>query len=41
MAAGSLEWRIATVTDIRPETPTVKTFRLQVPGWQPHLAGQH
>jgi ferredoxin-NADP reductase len=41
MAAGSLEWRIATVADIRPETPTVKTFRLELPNWQPHLAGQH
>src|SRR4029078_7544913 len=37
----SLECRIATGPDIRPETPTVTTFRLQVPGWQPHLAGQH
>jgi ferredoxin-NADP reductase len=41
MSAGSLEWRIATVTEIRPETPSVKTFRLEVPGWQPHLPGQH
>jgi ferredoxin-NADP reductase len=41
MAAGSLEWRIVTVVEIRPETPTVKTFRLSVPGWQQHLGGQH
>jgi ferredoxin-NADP reductase len=41
MAAGSLEWRISTVTQIRPETPSVKTFRLEDPGWQSHLPGQH
>jgi ferredoxin-NADP reductase len=34
-------WQIATVGAIRPETPTVKTFRLGLPMWMPHLPGQH
>jgi ferredoxin-NADP reductase len=34
-------WQIATVASIKPETPTVKTFRLDVPMWMPHLPGQH
>jgi ferredoxin-NADP reductase len=34
-------WQIATVTDIRRETPRVKTFRLELPMWMPHLPGQH
>jgi ferredoxin-NADP reductase len=35
------KWQVATVTDIRPETPRVKTFRLALtnPSW--HMAGQH
>jgi ferredoxin-NADP reductase len=41
MVAQRLEWQLATVAQIRPETPTVKTFRLALPGWQAHLAGQH
>jgi ferredoxin-NADP reductase len=35
------QWQIARVTDIVQETPRVKTFMLQLPQWQPHLAGQH
>jgi ferredoxin-NADP reductase len=35
------QWQIARVTDIVQETPRVKTFTLQLPQWQPHLAGQH
>ena len=38
---GPLAWQIATVTDIRPETPTVKSFTFALPDFQPHLAGQH
>jgi len=35
------KWQIATVESIRRETPTVKTFRLGLPMWMPHLPGQH
>ena len=34
-------WQIATVDEIRRETPRAKTFRLAVPMWMPHLPGQH
>jgi ferredoxin-NADP reductase len=34
-------WQIAAVTCIRRETPTVKSFRLALPMWMPHLPGQH
>jgi ferredoxin-NADP reductase len=34
-------WQIATVTSIKRETPHVKSFRLQLPMWMPHLPGQH
>jgi ferredoxin-NADP reductase len=34
-------WQIATVSSVKPETPTVKSFRLDVPMWMPHLPGQH
>jgi ferredoxin-NADP reductase len=34
-------WQIATVTSIRTETPTVKSFRLALPMWVPHVPGQH
>ena len=34
-------WQIATVTEVRAETPRVKSFRLEVPMWMPHLPGQH
>jgi ferredoxin-NADP reductase len=35
------KWQIATVTAIKPETPTVKSFRMTLPMWMPHLPGQH
>lgn len=35
------QWQIARVKKIVQETPSVKTFILQLPQWQPHLAGQH
>jgi ferredoxin-NADP reductase len=38
---GRLTWRVATVAEIRPETPRTKTLVLDVPGWEGHLAGQH
>ncbi len=36
-----LDWQIATVKDIRPETAKVKTFTLALPNWTAHRAGQH
>ena len=35
------QWQIATVKDVKIETPRVKSFRLVVPMWMPHLPGQH
>jgi ferredoxin-NADP reductase len=34
-------WQVATVTDIKDETPSVKSFRFTLPMWMPHLPGQH
>ena len=34
-------WQIGTVTSIKPETPRVKSFRIELPMWMPHLPGQH
>jgi len=34
-------WQIGTVTQIKPETPRVKSFRIELPMWMPHLPGQH
>jgi ferredoxin-NADP reductase len=34
-------WQIATVTETKVETPTVKSFRLELPMWMAHLPGQH
>jgi ferredoxin-NADP reductase len=39
--ARRLDWQLATVSAVRDETPTVRTFRLGVPGWPGHRAGQH
>ena len=36
-----LAWQRATVRQLIPETPRVKSLILDVPGWQGHLAGQH
>jgi ferredoxin-NADP reductase len=36
-----LEWQLATVETVVPETPRVKTFTLRLPHWRPHRAGQH
>src|SRR5688572_12898203 len=35
------EWQIARAKKIVRETPRAKTFTLELPHWQPHLAGQH
>lgn len=37
----TLEWQIATVKAIRPETAEVKTLTLALPDWTPHRPGQH
>jgi ferredoxin-NADP reductase len=37
----TLNWQIASITNIKPETRTVKTFTLQLPTWMRHRAGQH
>jgi len=34
-------WQIGTVTRIRAETPRVKSFRIELPMWMPHIPGQH
>jgi ferredoxin-NADP reductase len=34
-------WQIGTVTRIKRETPRVKSFRVELPMWMPHLPGQH
>jgi ferredoxin-NADP reductase len=36
-----LEWQIATVREIRPETAKVKSFTFSLPRWMKHRAGQH
>ena len=37
----ALDWQLATVTAVRDETPTVRSFTLAVPGWAGHRPGQH
>ncbi|HET6533357.1 MAG TPA: ferredoxin reductase [Actinoplanes sp.] len=36
-----LSWRVATVTEVRAETPTARTLVLDLPDWPGHLPGQH
>lgn len=36
-----LDWQIATVKAIKPETARVKSFTLLLPNWMRHRAGQH
>ncbi len=36
-----LEWQIARIANIKPETPRVKSFTLELPNWMRHRAGQH
>jgi ferredoxin-NADP reductase len=40
-AAPRLTWRVATIREIRDETPHAKTLAFEVPDWPGHLAGQH
>ena len=39
--AGQLKWQLATVVEIRQETPRAKSLILDLPDWETHLAGQH
>ena len=34
-------WQIATVSEIKRETPMVKSFWLELPMWMAHCPGQH
>src|SRR5207247_10037198 len=36
-----IAWRLATVTAVRDETPTVRSFSLSIPEWGGHRPGQH
>jgi ferredoxin-NADP reductase len=36
-----LSWQVATIRDVRSETPRAKTLALAVPDWPGHLPGQH
>ena len=36
-----MNWHVAEVTDVRPETDRVRTLALDVAGWPGHRAGQH
>jgi ferredoxin-NADP reductase len=35
------QWQIGTVAGVKRETPRVKSFRIELPMWMPHLPGQH
>jgi ferredoxin-NADP reductase len=37
----TIEWQLATVREITPETARAKTFTLELPNWRVHRAGQH
>jgi ferredoxin-NADP reductase len=39
--SGRLIWRVATVAEVRDETPSARTLVLDVPDWPGHLPGQH
>jgi ferredoxin-NADP reductase len=34
-------WQVGTVAAVKDETPTVKSFVIELPMWMPHLPGQH
>ena len=36
-----MNWRVAEVLNVVPETPGAKTIAFDVPGWPGHRAGQH
>jgi ferredoxin-NADP reductase len=35
------QWQVGTVRSVKRETPTVKSFTIELPMWMPHLPGQH
>lgn len=37
----TLDWQIASIRDVKPETAKVKSFTLTLPAWMSHRAGQH
>ena len=37
----TLNWQIASITNIKPETKNVKSFTLKLPAWMRHRAGPH
>jgi ferredoxin-NADP reductase len=39
--ASPISWQLATVSGIRDETPSVRTFTLALPEWPGHRPGQH
>jgi ferredoxin-NADP reductase len=39
--ANPIPWRIATISAVRDETPTVRTYTFALPDWPGHRAGQH
>lgn len=39
--APSIDWQLASVSAVRDETPTVRTFTLALPAWPGHRPGQH
>src|SRR6185369_12828416 len=39
--AGPISWQLATVSAIREETPSVRSFSLHAPSWSGHRPGQH
>ena len=41
MATRPLGWQLATVSAVRDETPTVRSFTLRLDGWAGHRPGQH
>jgi ferredoxin-NADP reductase len=34
-------WQVGTVASVKQETSRVKSFRIELPMWMPHLPGQH
>lgn len=37
----TIDWQIASIKEIKPETAKVKSFTLALPQWMRHRAGQH
>jgi ferredoxin-NADP reductase len=37
----AIDWQLATVTGVRDETATVRSFTLELPAWTRHRPGQH